>query len=833
MRAKFLKKKIILALCLGAVCSAATGHATTVGTDIRTNTTDAAKGYEVPDGTTTITIPSGSITGSVDNSGMSGANTSARAYGVYNDMAGTVTLQGQGITGQYFPITASATGGTATSADAFAYGIVSFDTSTTKIGGAAEITVVATGGSATSTSANTYANASAYGIASSFGSSTTKIDGAAKITVAAIGGRATATFASAYANAYGISTSYASTTKIGGAAEITVAATGGSATSASASTYATASGIDNRYDSTTIIAGNAEITVTATGGSATAATVDAKAQASGIFNISGTVNLQQNATITATATVKQSGAHAYAYSLYAKGGTTNINQAAGHPYTVELTGDVLATGGTINVALNNSNSFLRGNVIVRTGGTVNLSLANQAVWQPVYDDRNGTITYATDNSLSGYSTTKNTISTLALDGGIIDLTWDNPTRTSYRTLTLNSVSGSGGNVRIATNLADNTGDMVATGTLNSAANLKVGVTYDRSLSTITQPTTLYATSYTPVSASAGANNLTVTGVTTDSGAFSLMPTFSGTSLTSLTVGVGSNTKAAASSASSQSNMLQTSINHLRKRLGDLRDAPETEDGIWARIYSGEVSNDKYTSVESAYKGMQLGYDKSREVKDGRTYTGGAVSYTEADNSFYRGSGESKNSDLALYQTWVGNDGHYYDLIAKHGRLASDYHVTDLSNNYSTADYHTRTSSLSAEYGYRKQLKDGWYLEPQVELTYGHINGVNYTTSTGMSVKQDGIDHLIGRMGLGLGKKLTTGANLYTSLSVLHEFNGDENIKADTLTYSQDMGGTWCEFILGASGKLSKHSTGYVNLEKLFGGDVSSGWQFNAGCRWSF
>ncbi|WP_245867350.1 autotransporter outer membrane beta-barrel domain-containing protein [Sporomusa silvacetica] len=261
--------------------------------------------------------------------------------------------------------------------------------------------------------------------------------------------------------------------------------------------------------------------------------------------------------------------------------------------------------------------------------------------------------------------------------------------------------------------------------------------------------------------------------------------------------------------------------------------PDTKEGVWTRLYTGNVSNTKYSEVESDYKGIQLGYDTGKQVSDGKIYTGGALSYTTADNSFTRGSGDSKAFDVALYKTWIGKDGHYYDIIAKHGRLTNDYHVTDLSDNYSTADYKTWTSSLSAEYGYRQQLKNGWYLEPQGELTYAHINGVDYTTSSGMNVSQNGINSLTGRLGLGIGKQLTNGNHLYSSLSVLHEFNGKENIQADTLAYSQDMGGTWYEFILGMTAKLSDHSNGYFNVEKLFGGDVRSNWQVNAGCRWSF
>ena len=235
--------------------------------------------------------------------------------------------------------------------------------------------------------------------------------------------------------------------------------------------------------------------------------------------------------------------------------------------------------------------------------------------------------------------------------------------------------------------------------------------------------------YSPVTGS-GTGSVTLTGATSEHKAYSYFPVFSGSSITGLELGVSSNTKAAASAASAQAGLTQIGVNHLRKRLGDLRESLESEDGAWVRAYSGNVTNDKYGEVASDYKGMQLGYDQSTPVKSGRKYTGAAFSYTGAGNSFRRGGGDSKAYDFALYQTWIGKNGQYYDVIAKRGRLSSDYHVTDLSDNYSTADYKTWTDSLSAEYGVRKQLTNGWYIEPQAELTFGRVKGVDYTTSSG-------------------------------------------------------------------------------------------------------
>lgn len=427
---------------------------------------------------------------------------------------------------------------------------------------------------------------------------------------------------------------------------------------------------------------------------------------------------------------------------------------------------------------------------------------------------------------------------LIQSGGTIDFTYDNPTRyassaAGYRSLSTGTLSGTG-SLTINTNLAHGIGDFITATSADSGTALAVSVTYDPIMASNTNLGVVYSGSGYFVVTGAGASNVTLSGETLEHGAYSYTPAFSGAKMTGLVAGASSNTKAAAGAAASQSNVMQTSVNHLKKRLGELRNAPDTENGIWARTYSGEVTNSKYESVTSKYSGMQMGYDKKKDVKDGKTYTGVAVSYTDADNTFTRGSGNSKAYDLALYHTWIGDSGHYYDLIAKRGRLDSDYQVMDLSNNHSSAAYKTWTDSLSAEYGYRKQLPDSWYLEPQAELTYGHINGVNYTTTSGLSVNQEAIDRLIGRIGVETGRSFNHGnSTYYATLSALHEFKAQENLQVGTLRYSEDMSGTWGELLLGYSTKMSDHSSSFVNVEKLFGKDVSSNWQINAGCRFGF
>ena len=70
--------------------------------------------------------------------------------------------------------------------------------------------------------------------------------------------------------------------------------------------------------------------------------------------------------------------------------------------------------------------------------------------------------------------------------------------------------------------------------------------------------------------------------------------------------------------------------------------------------------------------VQLGYDKREVRTNGIWRKGIALSRGVGKSSYNKGNGENSNNSLALYGTWLGNKGHYLDLIAKGSRLHSDH-----------------------------------------------------------------------------------------------------------------------------------------------------------------
>ena len=267
------------------------------------------------------------------------------------------------------------------------------------------------------------------------------------------------------------------------------------------------------------------------------------------------------------------------------------------------------------------------------------------------------------------------------------------------------------------------------------------------------------------------------------------------------------------------------MNDMNKRMGELRNA-NGEYGVWVRMVRGEA---EYNSVKNQYNQYQLGYDEKLSI-DKRWNVGVALSYTDAENTFAQGNGESTNKSLSIYGSKLNNDGTFIDLIAKYARLENEFTTV---SGMGDAEYDTNGYSVSAEFGKRIQQGNGLWIEPQVELTYGKVGSADYVTKNGVKVVQDSMDSIIGRVGFSLGKDVKDG-NVYARASYLYDFDGETNAVLNGVeTLENNLGGGWWEVGFGANVNLSKATYIYADIEKTFGGEVDTNWQWNLGVRYSF
>ncbi len=268
---------------------------------------------------------------------------------------------------------------------------------------------------------------------------------------------------------------------------------------------------------------------------------------------------------------------------------------------------------------------------------------------------------------------------------------------------------------------------------------------------------------------------------------------------------------------------------LSQRLGELRESDGGQ-GIWVRMSRGEFEYDG--EYKNQYNFFQMGYDWAA----GSWHYGAAVSHNDGQTTYTHGDGENRSTSLSLYGTWLGDKGHYADIVLKQGRLSNDFDIYTEAG-HTSGDYDAWGTSLSGEYGMKVDLDGGWYVTPQAQFTLMRIGGEDYTTNNGIKVNQDSLESAVGRVGFEVGKRISDSGSIYAKASLLHDFAGSADTylsyKGLTNSYHQDIGDTWCEAGIGFNYKTSENSYVYADVVKTFGGDVETPWQWNAGMRWTF
>lgn len=268
------------------------------------------------------------------------------------------------------------------------------------------------------------------------------------------------------------------------------------------------------------------------------------------------------------------------------------------------------------------------------------------------------------------------------------------------------------------------------------------------------------------------------------------------------------------------------LDDMNKRLGELRDS-KGEHGVWVRMVRGE--ND-YKSLNSQYNTYQLGYDEKLST-DPHWTLGAAFSYTDGDGGYNTGSYEMDHKTLTLYGSKLNDDGSYIDIVGKYSRLNHD-----LRNTWGDGEYDANGYSIGVEVGKRFQQGNGFWIEPQAQLTYGHVGSANYQAGE-IKVAQEGMESLIGRAGVRFGKDLHNG-NVYLRASYLYDFDGETGVTLTNASgkerhFDEDLGGGWCEVGVGTNINLSDATHLYFDIEKTYGGDITTDWKWNAGIRYSF
>ncbi len=472
------------------------------------------------------------------------------------------------------------------------------------------------------------------------------------------------------------------------------------------------------------------------------------------------------------------------------------------------------------INLKGSNSYWTGNIMTysQEAQKTELGLSDKAQWNVKAD-----IPDPTASVLK--------VQELRMDDGII-----NAERADQDILVGNlTLSARGGTFNTVTEMSED-------GSSFQSANLSIesvalgdestsGLTVNYTGITSDQLTQTNAETLSAVDAAPGAENLALTEVVEEGNINGRwVRTTDSEGNTSVTQ--AANVKLANYSAVNAMSLVQwrNEINHLTKRLGDIR-ASEGTIGAWARVYGGESQWGGANEVEMDHTTIQVGGDYRI---NNHWIVGGAFSYTDSSADLSNGDADGDSYSIAAYATYTADGGSFLDLIARYGYLKNDITAGNMSLETGSSAF-----SLSAETGHTfRFLDERAYIEPQIEVTYGFIAGDDDTASNGVRIEQDDFQNLITRVGVRAGfdfpeKK----GSLYGMVSYSYDWLGDADGTASQgalrQELSEDLGGGWVTYGIGAQIMMGKSAYFYGELERTSGGDIDNPYLFSAGVRWTF
>lgn len=450
-----------------------------------------------------------------------------------------------------------------------------------------------------------------------------------------------------------------------------------------------------------------------------------------------------------------------------------------------------------------------------------LELANGAQWTPTIQNELGDVD---PNQPSNYRN----INFLTLNGGQINLTQD-LIGSSTETIVIEHLQGTGGTINLATNLDAESERQTSKIVIEESSE---DVALDVKLKNSDMSADLTSDDITPEVAKDLMSNISAEQAQVSTNVTE------GLVNSGFGVDAEGNTHHASANTLMQSSLEMASaaplalnrimMNDVRKRLGDIRTTQSTH-GAWARYDGGKLSGEG--GLENDFHTVQVGIDTVPTADAPRF--GVAFSYTDSDADYARGSADMKAYSLAMYGTKVFDNGMFVDVIGRMGTADTDM-VVDGQHKGSMDNV---VLGLSGELGWRFDVTDSIYVEPQAEVTYTYVNSDNLTLSTA-KYDVDSVNSLLGRVGFAAGMKCPSNyGNVYVRASAVHEFLGDSKITGTnaghTNVYEIDGKDTWFEYGIGANFNVTKSTYVWADVERTTGGALDEDWRATVGVRYAW
>ncbi|VVE80052.1 autotransporter outer membrane beta-barrel domain-containing protein [Pandoraea sputorum] len=502
-------------------------------------------------------------------------------------------------------------------------------------------------------------------------------------------------------------------------------------------------------------------------------------------------------------------------------------------------GNVIKAVGDMTSNVSVDNSQLTGNVTGDGTAVVNLTLQNNASLTGSLVNLNS---LAVNSGGKWILTANNTVPTVTMNAGTIDISGTAAGTGTYHTLTLGTLSGNG-EFLMGTNIAAHTGDLLAvTGAATGNYQLHIA-------NTGAEPSQIRP--LTVVTTGGGGAAFSLVGGKVDAGVYSYDLRQDGNNWVLMTdphdpgdpggpdLTPGAQTVIGISGVAPSVWAGEQAI--LRSRLGDVRLADQSNSGVWVRTFGKQFHATPVSGVD--YRQTQYGVMGGADAVVGKAWggtwlVGGLLGTSHSKLSFDGGSTGGVNSYTAgLYGTWLGSSGYYFETVVRYNHFQNDANVIMSDGEGAHGSFGENSVGATFEFGRHMKFNDDWFVEPYAHLALLRVGGDDFTLTNGMQSNTAHTGSVQLRVGAAFGKTLSLagGGQIqpYLKLALVQEFIKSNQVVVNGIGFNNDLSGTRFEFGAGVVGQVRRNLQIYSEVESSVGRNINQPWGVQLGVRYTF
>lgn len=284
---------------------------------------------------------------------------------------------------------------------------------------------------------------------------------------------------------------------------------------------------------------------------------------------------------------------------------------------------------------------------------------------------------------------------------------------------------------------------------------------------------------------------------------------------------------------------QESLNHVRYRHGSIRS--RTQEGLWVDMAHHHVKSNTLedTRTKLRFNTMTLGYDT--QVGQSPWLVGAIFSTAKGDRSARHVQptirGDFNHWSGSLYATYLRDNGAYINLMGTVSRLSQDVDTQMIDGEPVSGKIKSRGSGVSVELGHKFDLSRLFFVEPSLQLSYGHYRAHNTVLSNGMTLTQTSFNSLTGRAGFTAGAKVWREGDLlgevWLNAGVMREFKGESTLHVNGVAFEDTLLGTRYYYGMGADLAFTPNVKLYAVAEHQQGKLMQDSLGLKAGIKWQF